>query len=363
MPQSPQPTSGQAEPVKAAASRGKSPKRAAAKPRAAAPARQGKPPARARPTRSAKPAAPVTRQPAQPTTAPGHDASARRAKRSDPSPTPSTQTAASSSVEPSAAPVEQNGNGGAGTPAIAAPARSGTGWTCEIGWRAGLRTAAFRATAAQPGGDPQEIARSSPVQWPPVIPPLPEPDIEEALLALEQRLVAAGWTPINPVRPEWFRRRFAWTKAKPPRPLPSTPGLDCEWTSEIVWKAGLRDAGFYARATASGERKQIVVARSPKLKWPPLFPPIPIDELVSRRRDRARVDRVGLEAGRPRRRVVRASICLDERRPAGRAEQVTSGARSVRHPRRAGPDMAFEFQPVLCLPGLTPAPRSVVRRP
>ena len=184
-------------------------------------------------------------------------------------------------MEPSAASIAQNGDGGAGTPAVAAPARSATGWTCEIVWRAGLRAAAFRATAARPGGDPQEIARSSPVQWPPVIPPEPTPEIEEALLALEERLVAAGWTPIEPGRPEWYRRRFAWTEAEPPRPLPATPGLDSGWTCEIVWKAGLRGAGFHAHATASGERKHLVVARSPKLEWPPLLPPSPDDELVA----------------------------------------------------------------------------------
>ena len=269
-----------------------------AAPRVEAPARRGTPPARPRPTPSARRGVPVTKPPAQPAAAQRPDTSARRAKRPAPAsaassaapaaprqkppPEPAAVPTAPSSVEPSAASIAQNGDGGAGTPAVAAPARSATGCTCEIVWHASLRVAAFRATAARPGGDPQEIARSSPVQWPPVIPPEPTPEIEEALLALEERLVASGWTPIEQCRPEWYRRRFAWTEAEPPRPPPAAPGLNSGWTCEIVWRAGLRGAGFHAHArTASGERKHLVVARSPKLEWPPLLPPSPNDELVA----------------------------------------------------------------------------------
>jgi hypothetical protein len=114
-----------------------------------------------------------------------------------------------------------------------------------------------------------------------MIPPEPTPEIEEPLLALEERLVAAGWTPIKAIRPEWYRRRFAWTQPEPPRPLPPTSQVKSGWSCEIVWKAGVRGAGFHAYATASGERKQLVVASSPKLEWPPLVPPSANDELVA----------------------------------------------------------------------------------
>ena len=155
------------------------------------------------------------------------------------------------------------------------------GWTCEITWHAGLRAAAFQATAARPGCANREIARSSPVQWPPMVLPERTPEIEEPLLALEERLLAAGWTPIGSSRPEWYRRRFAWNRTEPPLPLPATPAVESEWTCEIVWRAGLRGAGFHARATACGERKQLVVARSPKLEWPPLLAPSPSGELLA----------------------------------------------------------------------------------
>ena len=63
---------------------------------------------------------------------------------------------------------------------------------------------------------------------------------------------------------------------------------------DIVWKAGLRGAGFQACATARGERKVFILARSPKLDWPPLLPPIPSDELAAAAGE---VERALIEAG------------------------------------------------------------------
>jgi hypothetical protein len=60
-----------------------------------------------------------------------------------------------------------------------------------------------------------------------VIPPAPRPVLKEALLALEDRLIAAGWTAIESGAPEWYRGRFAWTSEEAPRPL-SAPDLESE---------------------------------------------------------------------------------------------------------------------------------------
>jgi hypothetical protein len=160
-------------------------------------------------------------------------AAARRAKRAT---SPSESSRAKPRAERAAVPkharpaarVRQSGPPDPDPPSMeptAAPARPATGWICEIAWHATLRAAAFRATAARPGDEPQQIAESSPVEWPPVIPPAQRPELKEALLALEERLIAAGWTAIESGAPEWYRRRFVWTSAEAPRPLPAR-GLD-----------------------------------------------------------------------------------------------------------------------------------------
>ncbi|HKG63576.1 MAG TPA: hypothetical protein VKB28_05890, partial [Solirubrobacteraceae bacterium] len=229
-------------------------------------------------------------------------ATARRAKRAA---SPSESSRAKPRAERAAVPrharpaarVRQSGPPDPDPPSMeptAAPARPATGWICEVAWHATLRAAAFRATAARPGDEPQQIAESSPVDWPPVIPPAQRPELKEALVALEERLIAAGWTAIESGAPEWYRRRrFLWTSAEAPRPLPA-PDLESEWMCDIVWKAGLRGARFQACATASGERKAFILERSPKLDWSPVLPPTPSAELVAAAGE---VERALIEAG------------------------------------------------------------------
>jgi hypothetical protein len=90
-----------------------------------------------------------------------------------------------------------------------------TGWRCEITWRARLRAASFRATAVAPGEKPRLIAESAPLQWPPLLPPAPEPEIVDAARAVQQALIDGGWTPLD-VRRAWYACRFDWPHAEAP---------------------------------------------------------------------------------------------------------------------------------------------------
>jgi hypothetical protein len=88
------------------------------------------------------------------------------------------------------------------------------GATCEIRWRGGIVGPHFRAVMTVPGEDEGRlVARSPKVEWPPVLPPTPEPQVVEAARALARDLVAAGWTP-NGHGAEWYSQRFAWTGAR-----------------------------------------------------------------------------------------------------------------------------------------------------
>jgi hypothetical protein len=102
----------------------------------------------------------------------------------------------------------------------AAPA---AGWrpgaTCEIRWRGGIVGPHFRAVMTVPGeSESQVIGRSEKVDWPPILPPAPEPPVVEAARALARDLVAAGWRPQGRGT-EWYSQRFAWTGAQAPQPL------------------------------------------------------------------------------------------------------------------------------------------------
>jgi hypothetical protein len=93
------------------------------------------------------------------------------------------------------------------------------GATCEIRWRGGIVGPHFRAVMEVPGeSGTQLIARSEKVDWPPILPPTPEPQLVDAARALARDLVEAGWRPEGH-GPEWYSQRFAWSGARTPQPL------------------------------------------------------------------------------------------------------------------------------------------------
>jgi hypothetical protein len=93
------------------------------------------------------------------------------------------------------------------------------GATCEIRWRGGIVGPHFRAVMTVPGeSGAQQIARSPRVDWPPILPPTPEPQVVEAARALARELVDAGWQPEGH-GDEWYSQRFAWSGAQAPQPI------------------------------------------------------------------------------------------------------------------------------------------------
>jgi hypothetical protein len=68
------------------------------------------------------------------------------------------------------------------------------------------------------------IGESAAVDWPPLIPPPPIAELADAQAVLRRRLVESGWVPVEGGE-SWYRHRFAWTGAEPPRDL-GTPAAD-----------------------------------------------------------------------------------------------------------------------------------------
>ena len=62
------------------------------------------------------------------------------------------------------------------------------------------------------------IGESAALEWPPLIPPPPIAEFADAQAVLRRRLVASGWAPVEG-GDRWYRHRFAWTGAEPPRDL------------------------------------------------------------------------------------------------------------------------------------------------
>jgi hypothetical protein len=103
--------------------------------------------------------------------------------------------------------------------AAQSPSGPHPGATCEIRWRGGIVGPHFRAVMTVPGEPGSRlIARSPMIDWPPILPPAPEPQMVEAARALARALVAAGWRPEGR-GDEWYSQRFAWSGARAPQPL------------------------------------------------------------------------------------------------------------------------------------------------
>ena len=99
-----------------------------------------------------------------------------------------------------------------------APEAVNATWTCELTWSAGLRGAAFHATATAAGETPVDLAQSPKLSWPPFLPPTPEAELVGAARTLAQALVKAGWTPTTKGS-VWYAQRFAWSRDGAPPPL------------------------------------------------------------------------------------------------------------------------------------------------
>jgi hypothetical protein len=93
--------------------------------------------------------------------------------------------------------------------------RPAPAWRCEITWQAGSGSASFRAETTTPEDKPCVIAESTTVQWPPPVGPDAGAELAGAARQLERTLIEAGWTPAGS-GPEWYARRFVWTRPTAP---------------------------------------------------------------------------------------------------------------------------------------------------
>jgi hypothetical protein len=98
-------------------------------------------------------------------------------------------------------------------------------WRCEIVWDAGYRSSRFRAVVLKPGRfhRPQPITASEEFRW--LLKEDPEttdPQYVEAVRAMTQELVDAGWEPTERGS-RWWSRRFVSHGDEPPAVASSKP--------------------------------------------------------------------------------------------------------------------------------------------
>jgi hypothetical protein len=128
------------------------------------------------------------------------------------------------------------------------PARS---WIAEIEWREAAGHARFRATArATRDVEPAVVAESAALAWP------PEDRagvraMTRAALEVEQRLLEAGWRPIEPGR-RWYAKRFAWVAREHAAPAIRPP-------PERLREARARMVGRRARLPGPSRRLELAV--------------------------------------------------------------------------------------------------------
>jgi hypothetical protein len=128
-------------------------------------------------------------------------------------------------------------------------------WTAEIEWSSLDGATRFRAVAVDGTGARRVLAESAPVPWPPT-------DagslaaLREAATALEQGLLAAGWTPL-PASGAWYAKRFGWEPFAAER----------VWHCEIRWTARHLTAGFEAVVTGPDIASATPVAASTAARW------------------------------------------------------------------------------------------------
>src|SRR3954470_2911349 len=97
---------------------------------------------------------------------------------------------------------------GSGDPGVPPP-DAGRRWTAEIVWRHAGDESRFCVVVGDPkGGVTTVVSRSEPLDWPPA-----DADAVQALVeavdALTEGLITAGWTPAG-TGAAWYEKRFEW---------------------------------------------------------------------------------------------------------------------------------------------------------
>jgi hypothetical protein len=204
---------------------------------------------------------------------------------------------------------------------IPLPADPQRAWTAEIEWRHNNGESRFWVVAdAVDGSGRAPVAQSPPLEWPPSGPTGVQA-LTDAAQALEDALLAAGWTSLPPGS-AWYAKRFSWEpapaaepdqpavslrepeperrterprRAAPagapreptPRPAPARDAAgrpdaggrfnravvdwpeDAEdmWRCELKWDAGYFSSRFQAIAYPPGGEPPRPIGASPTFKW------------------------------------------------------------------------------------------------
>ena len=103
----------------------------------------------------------------------------------------------------------------------AAPAGTGTPWTCEIVWKRGRVWSRFQAVIVTSDDRKRRVvAESAGLRWPPKdVRNPPTRELEATLGTLVTSLTTTGWEPV-PSHGSWSERRFVWLRpGEPPTRL------------------------------------------------------------------------------------------------------------------------------------------------
>ena len=103
----------------------------------------------------------------------------------------------------------------------AAPAGTGTPWTCEIVWKRGRVSSRFQAVIVTSDDRKRRVvAESAGLRWPPKdVRNPPTRELEATLGMLVSSLTTTGWEPV-PTSGSWSERRFVWRRpGEPPTRL------------------------------------------------------------------------------------------------------------------------------------------------
>jgi hypothetical protein len=129
-------------------------------------------------------------------------------------------------------------------------------WTAEIEWRSEGGTTRFCVLAVDEAGDRRVLGESAPVPWPPAGAESLAA-MTDAVVGLEHRLIAAGWTSLPPST-AWYAKRFAWQPAAV---------TEAAWRCEIRWVARRLTTGFEAVASGPRDEPPVAVAASTAHRW------------------------------------------------------------------------------------------------
>ncbi|HEY7077672.1 MAG TPA: hypothetical protein VH418_19985 [Solirubrobacteraceae bacterium] len=120
---------------------------------------------------------------------------------------------------PGGQPRRRAGSRASGGRVAPLPSDPRRGWTAEIEWRPGETGSRFWVMAvADDGTAKAPVAQSAVFEWSPSGPTAVQ-SLSDSARALEEALLAAGWTPL-PAGDAWYAKRFRWE----PRPAAARPG-------------------------------------------------------------------------------------------------------------------------------------------